>query len=77
MWIVYFPFIQEQIYFKKAVLDDQIVLSGHSLYETMNHQFKGIPWELVLIHFYLPLQDQATHTYTAQLVLSFLELKHK
>lgn len=27
----------------------------------MNHQFKGVHWELVLIHFYIPLQAQATH----------------
>lgn len=61
MWIVYFCFIQEHIYFKKAVLDDQIVLSGLGLYETMNHQFKGMHWELVLLLFYIPLEAQATH----------------
>lgn len=61
MWIVYFPFIQELICFKKAVVDDQIVLSGLSLYETVNHQFKRICWQLVPRDFFIPLQAQATH----------------
>lgn len=61
MWIVYFPFIRELIYFKKAVADDQIVLSGLSLYETVNHQFKGVRWQLVPRDFYIPLQAHATH----------------
>lgn len=76
MWIVYLCFIQEHIYFKKAVLDDQISPFG--------------PW--FLWDNESPIQrdalriSPATFLYTSggpsyspvlQSQFSFLELKHK